>query len=209
MHLIFDFDGTLVDSFNCVMEKSLLLADEFNIRKLDKEEIQSLRDLTSIEIIKYLQIPTYKIPKLIYQIRKYLQTEMRGLKPIPEIPEVLKKLSNAGFTMGILTSNSAENVRVWLDEHHLQHFFDFTHIESCFFSKKNVLRKTLKLHQSDKSKVLYIGDETRDIDAATQNNINAIAVTWGYNSEKALLQYKPLHIARKPDDILKICGLVN
>lgn len=189
------------------MEKSLLLADEFNFRKLDLEEIQSLRDLTSKEIIKYLQIPMYKIPKLIYQIRKYLHSEMRELNPIPEIPEVLEKLSNAGFTMGILTSNSAENVRIWLNEHELQHFFDFTHIESCYFSKKYVLKKTLKSYRSDKSKVLYIGDETRDIDAATQNNISAIAVTWGYNSEKALLQYNPAHIARKPDDILTICGL--
>lgn len=209
MHLIFDFDGTLVDSFNCVMEKSMLLAEEYNFRKIDPREIIYLRDLTTKEIIQYLQIPLYIIPQIIYKIRKSLQSEMKKLHPIPHMPYVLEKLHDAGFSMSILTSNSVENVQIWLEEQNLHRFFDSTFIESSFLSKKYVLKKTLRNYRWDRSRLFYIGDETRDIDAAKQNKVDSIAVTWGYNSEKALLQYQPIHIARHPDDLLKILGLIT
>ena len=70
MYLIFDFDGTLVDSFHCVVEKLILLADEFNFHKISPHEIDMIRDLPTKEIIRFLQIPLYKIPMIIYRIRK-------------------------------------------------------------------------------------------------------------------------------------------
>ena len=72
MHVLFDFDGTMVDSFNCVMEKAILLADEFGFRKIHEHEIESLRDLSSTEVIKFLEVPLYKIPTLIFKMRKHL-----------------------------------------------------------------------------------------------------------------------------------------
>jgi phosphoglycolate phosphatase-like HAD superfamily hydrolase len=51
--------------------------------------------------------------------------------------------------------------------------------------------------------------ETRDIEAAQSNDIYSIAVTWGFNSEKILLQHQPHYIARKPEDILAICGVTQ
>ncbi len=207
MYLLFDFDGTLVDSFNCVMEKAILLADEFNLNTLSDEDIESLRGLSSKELLKLLNIPLYKVPKLIHQMRKHLRHEMHHLAPAAHIHPVIERLYDAEFSLGILTSNSVENVSTWLETHHMQHFFNFIHSESRYFSKKYLLKKTLKTYKMDKSKTYYIGDETRDIDAATKNNIKSVAVTWGYNSEKALLQYDPAFIARHPRDILTICGI--
>lgn len=209
MHLIFDFDGTLVDSFDCVMKKSKLLAEEFHFRQFHLDEINQLRDLTSKEIIQSLNIPWHKIPRLIRSLRTYLHDEMHTLLPVKGIPCVLEQLHEAGFSLGILTSNSAENVKLWLEQHQLGQFFNYTHIESTYFSKAHVLKKTLRLYPFEKSAVYYIGDETRDIEAAQQNQVNAVAVTWGYNSLKALLPCKPGYIVHQPEDILRICGLAD
>jgi phosphoglycolate phosphatase-like HAD superfamily hydrolase len=57
LYLIFNFDGTLVDSFRAMMEKFNPLTDEFNFRKLNENEIDDLRDLTSIKFIQYLETP--------------------------------------------------------------------------------------------------------------------------------------------------------
>ena len=65
-------------------------------------------------------------------------------------------------------------------------------------------KKLLKKYKTDKSQTFYIGDETRDIDAAKKNGIYAVAVTWGFNSEKILLQHQPDFIARRPEDLLNI-----
>ena len=207
MHLLFDFDGTLVDSFNCVMEKALLLAKELNMRKISEEDIEQLRGLSSKELIKLLNIPIYKIPKLVHQMRKHLRKEIHTLPPAMDIKGVIEQLHPAEFSLGILTSNSLENVSMWLKAHDMAHMFDFIHNESTFLSKKYLLKKTIKTYKIDKSQTFYIGDETRDIEAATKNNIQSIAVAWGYNSEKALLTYKPNHLARHPNDIIKIVGL--
>ena len=207
MYLLFDFDGTLVDSFDCVLKKSILLSDEFYFRKLNDDEINGLRDLSSKELIKFLQVPIYKIPKLILTMRKHLHNEMRNLTPFPNIYQVVERLYDHKFSLGILTSNSVENVSLWLDLHKMSHFFNFIHTESNFFSKKYLLKKTISSYKIDKSQTYYIGDETRDIDAAHKNNIKSIAVTWGYNSEKALLKYEPSFIVQRPEDILALCGI--
>ena len=205
MHVLFDFDGTMVDSFNCVMEKAILLADEFGFRKIHEHEIESLRDLSSTEVIKFLEVPLYKIPTLIFKMRKHLHHKMPTLMPIAGIQQTLEKLHNTKCPIGILTSNSVENVKLWLDINDMSHFFNFIHSESSYFSKRSLLKKTLKKYKIDKSQVFYIGDETRDIDAAVKNNIKSVAVTWGYNSEKALLKSQPTFIARIPQDIFTIC----
>ncbi len=207
MYLLFDFDGTLVNSFNCVVEKTNLLAKEFNFRKIEDHEIEGLRDMPSRDLIKFLKIPFYKIPKLIYYMRNHLHAEMKNLDPVDNIDQVLEKLSKAGFSLGILTSNSVENVSMWLELHKMNHLFEFIHIESNYFSKKYLLKKTIKKYKIDKSQTYYICDETRDIDAATKNGIKSVAVTWGYNSEQTLLQFEPSFVARKPENLLTIFGL--
>lgn len=204
MHFIFDFDGTLVDSFHMVIEKFNLLADEVGFRKVDEQAINSLKDLTSREFIQYLEIPMYKIPGIILEVRKHLRSEIRTLPTFQGMPEVLHALNNQGISLGILTSNAMENVSVWLQHHHLQHLFSFIYAESSFLGKKIVLRKIMKSYHINKAQAFYIGDETRDIEAAKGCGAQAVAVTWGFNSEKILSQHQPHYMARKPEDILAI-----
>ncbi|CAM2904162.1 HAD-superfamily hydrolase [Legionella steigerwaltii] len=206
MHLLFDFDGTLVDSYDCVIEKTNLLAEQFNFRKIKEHEIEHLRDLSSRELINFLGISFYKIPSLIRQIRHLLHEQMVHMKPVSNIPSILETFYKSGYSLGILTSNSVENVHIWLDTHQIHHFFNFIHDESNCFSKRHLLKKTLKKYKIDKNKVFYIGDETRDIEAAKRNNIQSIAVTWGYNSEKTLLKHHPTYLAKQPEDLLTICS---
>lgn len=202
MYLIFDFDGTLVDSFCSVIEQFNILANDFNFRKITLEEIDGLRDLSSRDLVKYLKIPIYKIPAVLYKARKRLQNEMHKLTPFVGMHQVLHDLSDAGFSLGIVTSNSEENVVSWLNHHKMKQYFNFIHMESSYFGKKSVLKKVMKINKIKKA--MYIGDETRDIEAAKQCGMSSIAVTWGFNSEKILSQHHPDYIARAPKDILEI-----
>jgi phosphoglycolate phosphatase len=202
MHLIFDFDGTLVDSFLCVIEKFNILAVDFNFRKVSAEETAGLRNLSSKDLIKHLKIPIYKLPTVLYKARKQLQKEMPTLTPFSGISKMLNDLTGAGFSLGIVTSNSEENVVAWLNYHGLKQYFNFIHSESNYFGKKRVLNKVLKMKKIESA--MYVGDETRDIEAAAQCGMSSIAVTWGFNSEKVLSQHSPNYIARVPEDILEI-----
>lgn len=204
IQLIFDFDGTLVDSFDAFIEKFNGLADTFSFRKVQFQEIERLRALTSKELVKYLKIPIYKIPGMLLQLRRQMHNEMQRLLPFANIPETLERLYGLNVPMGILTSNSEENVRAWLKSHKMQHLFRFIHVESSYFGKKRILKKILKAYQIDPSQAFYIGDETRDIEAAKACNISAVAVAWGFNSSEILSQHQPHYMVEKPEDILAL-----
>jgi phosphoglycolate phosphatase len=207
MYLIFDFDGTLVNSFCNVIDKFNLLAEEFSFRKVSVHEIESLRNLNSRELIKFLRIPLYKLPKVIQRARHSIHADMQSLNSFDNLPQVLQKLYQAGVSLGILTSNSKENVSTWLQHHKLRDLFKFIHVESSFFGKKRILRKIMKTYGIAEADAFYVGDETRDVEAAKQSGIHSVAVTWGFNSEQTLLSHEPEFIARKSEDLLTICGL--
>lgn len=203
LNIIFDFDGTLADSFSAIIQKLVPQADEFKFRKINQDEIAGLKDLTSREVIKYLKIPFYKLPAILRHARECMRDESPLLSTFMNLPEVLKEL-HMDCSLGILTSNSSENVVSWLNRHKIAHLFTFIHTEFSYFGKKHMLKKLIKSCQMDPLQTFYIGDETRDIDAARKCKINSIAVSWGFNSETALIQSSPNYIARIPQDIIAI-----
>jgi len=205
MDLIFDFDGTLVNSFPSAMLAFNRVAVQLGFAQIALDEIDNLRDLSSQELIDYLQVPRYKIPRMILQARKEMNKEIGKMLPIAHLTPVLKTLKADGISLGILTSNSQKNVTEWLESQQIADLFNFIQIETSYFGKARVLKKLLAAQHIDREHAFYIGDETRDIEAAKQCNIYSVAVTWGFNSEKVLSQYNPHHIVRKPADILAIC----
>lgn len=205
MNVIFDFDGTLVDSFQSAIDIFNVLANEFGFRKIIPDDIANLRELNSREFIKYLKIPFYKMPTIIMKARKLMRSRIESLLPFPNCKKVLTELKNTGFSLGILTSNSAENVTLWLKQNDMVHLFDFINSSTNYFGKAIILKKILQKNHIQKSEACYVGDETRDIDAAKQCGVTAVAVTWGFNSEQILLRYEPHYLIRKPEDLLNIC----
>jgi phosphoglycolate phosphatase len=65
-----------------------------------------------------------------------------------------------------------------------------------------LLAKIQKKYNTDK--ILYIGDEPRDIIASKAVKIKIAAVTWGYSNKKLLAEYNPDFIIDRPQEILKI-----
>ncbi|PWY56718.1 haloacid dehalogenase [Legionella qingyii] len=203
-NLIFDFDGTLADSFPIAIEQLTLLANELNLRKIEPSELEILRNLTSKELIHYLKIPFYKLPYLMHRAREQMKKEIPILSTFIDLPEVLNELKRLDCAMGIVTSNSLANVSAWLEQHQMQNIFNFIHAESSYFGKGYLLKKAIKSYSMKLDDTFYIGDETRDIEAAKKCHIHSIAVTWGFNSESLLTRYNPTHIARNPQNILTI-----
>lgn len=203
-YFIFDFDGTIVDSLSYIVKIFNDLAGKFHFRKIESKNINQLKDLNSKELVRYLQIPIAKIPRVLYLARRFLNKEIHALKSFPNLPEVLIELKQEDCSFGIVTSNSKENVSTWLQLQKIDSLFNFIHVESNYFGKKHSLEKIIKIYEIDKQNAFYIGDETRDIEAAKHCHIYSVAVTWGFNSEKTLLSYEPDYLARKPEDLLAI-----
>jgi phosphoglycolate phosphatase-like HAD superfamily hydrolase len=201
--LIFDFDGTIADTFDLVLAISNKLSYKYKFKQILPSDVAFLKDHTLEEVIRHLNVSVLKIPFILLRSRRELYKQIVDIKPIPGLAQVLRELKRQKFTMGILTTNSAKNVRHFLASHDLD-VFDFIHSSTKIFGKHNVLIKLIRRKRFDKDNVFYIGDETRDIKAANKAGIQSIAVSWGYNSAKALQKQKPTQLLEKPNQLLDL-----
>jgi len=62
----------------------------------------------------------------------------------------------------------------------------------------------LKSENLKSEEVIYVGDETRDIEAAKRTQIKAIAVSWGFNSKEVLAEHKPDFLIHKPHELIEV-----
>ncbi|MGI0481453.1 HAD-IA family hydrolase [Geminocystis sp. CENA526] len=202
--IIFDFDGTIADSRNTLLEIGNNLAPEYGFDRVTEDEIIRLSNLSSRDILYQSSIPAYKIPFLLRKVKKELNQQIGNLQPFKGIKEMLNSLKQQGFLLGIVTSNLKENVLEFLSHNKLEIYFDFVYSASTLFGKDRILKKIIKQHDFPLESIFYVGDETRDIEAARKSKIKMIAVTWGFNSAQVLTQYNPDFLIHHPQELIEI-----
>jgi phosphoglycolate phosphatase-like HAD superfamily hydrolase len=202
--LIFDFDGTIADSFEIVLAITNRLAPEFGYPPALPEDVERLRNLSSREIVRQSKVSPFKIPFLVRRLRGELYREIPHLQPIPGIKAALLDLKQQGYQLGIVTSNSRKNVVAFLAAQQLSDMFDFIGSGIALFGKDRILRRILKQQQLNPRDVVYVGDETRDIEAARTIGIKVISVSWGYNTSQALAAENPDYLIHQPAELLQI-----
>lgn len=199
--IIFDFDGTIADTIEQGLTTFNLIAPEFNCTLIKEEDWVMLRTMKPQELTKAYGISNIKLTLIILRIRRELKARIHELKPIKGIISSLKELKNSGLRMGILTSNSRSNVEMFLKNNHMSDFVDFIYSGKSFFGKDKVLRRLFDFENILKENAIYVGDETRDIEASKRIGIPVIAVAWGFHNRDLLASLNPDQIADTPEDL--------
>ena len=185
--IIFDFDGTIADSFKQTVNIINSLSEEFGFQK--ELNYEKIRSKSISQLIKDLRISFWNVPRVISRWRKELSKIIYTIKPTQIVP-ALKKLKQKGCVLGILTTNSEENVRKFLKANDLE-LFDFVCHGSSLFGKDKILKKIIKKYKINISNAIYVGDEPRDNEAAKKLNMKIIAVDWGFSSKELLEKSEP------------------
>lgn len=197
---IFDFDGTIADTLLFYFNLVNSLSAKYNFAKLDINNIEYYRSLNSHQIYGMLDMPKLRLPFLVFEARKVLKKEMSRIKPVSDMLNAISELKKSNIQLGIITSNSVKNVNLFLKSYSFPDF-DFVFSSLRVWQKSAILKKVISRQKLDPEKVFYIGDETRDIEAAHEAHIKAIAVTWGYNSKDILKSMSPEHIIDNPVEL--------
>ncbi len=195
MHIIFDFDGTLADTFPVVSAQAKELGKRYRCT-IDPE---SIREKGIRESFKLARISVWKVPFLIKDILKIIESS--ELKPFEGIPAAIIELSQMA-TLGIVSSSSAKAVDRFLLEEGIKDKFAFVHCKSALFGKHKDLIDLKKKHKM--TEAYYVGDEDRDIEAAKKAGMKSISVTWGYNSEILLRENKPDFMVSTPGQLVEL-----
>ncbi len=202
--LIFDFDGTLADTLEVIVKITNDLAEEFGYPPSNQEDLVKIRHLGAWQVIQRSGVSVFKLPLLIRKLQEKLSQEIENIKLFPEMQKTLDKLKAGGHTLGIVTSNSGENVNKFLAAHQMQDIFDFVASSTTLFGKHRTLKRIIEKYNLEPENTIYIGDETRDIEAAHKIGIEVIAVSWGFNSVEVLATQTPEYLIHSPLDLIKI-----
>ncbi len=198
--VIWDFDGTLADTLTTGLEIYNQLAEKQGFKPV--EDPESVRNLDLKSFLRQHRIPLVKVPILVKKFLALQKERIGSVSLFAGIPEVLRQLREKGVRLGILSSNSRENIESCLQNNGVDELFDFVVGYPRLFGKARALRRLAKKYQTDSQRLLYIGDEIRDLQAGQKAGVATAAVTWGFNNADALEKYAPKFLLHKPEELL-------
>lgn len=200
--LIFDFDGTIADSLEEGLKILNNFAPEFGYVPLSKKDFQRLRGMRPAEIIKEFKFNKIKVLLIGAKVLKALRGVIQTVQPFPGIESVLRDFKKEDIQLGMISSNSRENVEAFLEHYELE-IFDFIECGTSLFGKDKVINRLISKNKLDRNSITYIGDEVRDIEAAKRAKIKVAAVTWGFNTKELLRGYNPDFLIDTPSELWK------
>lgn len=202
-NVIFDFDGTIANTLPVIFTVINALASEVRIKQLTWDEFSEIRSLSHLQLIKkYYRVIPY-LPSLIAKAHKEMNNLMEAVTPFDGIISLLISLQKKGLKLGILSSNAKDNIDLFIQKYNLD-MFDFIHTEGNLFGKDKALVHLMKQYFLRREETIYIGDETRDIDACSKIGLDIISVSWGFNTKESLQKHKPIFLVDIVSDLLPV-----
>lgn len=199
--VLLDFDGTLADTFPLVCEGLQRVLPRYGVRVPTPRDIEQLRNKKPYDWFKEYGVSWWKVPFIVHAFRKELRRRKEDIELHHGVAQALHTLKENGHILGIVTSNSLDTVQAVLQKADVLTCIADIQAVRGLFSKHNILRKLKKKHHGD---VVYVGDETRDIEAAQKAGIPVVAVSWGYHSKRLLESMRPNAMVHSPHELASV-----
>jgi phosphoglycolate phosphatase len=185
-NIIFDLDGTLIDSAPSILSGFKHVLEINGIEPLipltssliGPPLIATLRVASGVEDEKKLQQMAEHF-KSFYDIQGCLISQ-----PYAAVDDGLKNLVDDGFELHIATNKRlipTKNILCHLGWDVLFYsVYTLDKVGVSFQSKSNMIAQQVKDLGLSQDKAIYVGDRTDDMEAAQNNQLNFIGVSWGY-----------------------------
>ncbi len=205
--VIFDLDGTVVDTVELITESfrhatrtvlGEVLPDEVITAGVGQPLLQQMELLSAVHAQElYDAYREYNHRRHDELIRGYAGIE-----------EMLVALKTAGRRLGIVTSKSADTTAMAFRAVGLAGHFDVIVTSSDTTEHKPSpapVHLALQRLGATAAGAIYIGDSPFDIQAGAAAGTATAAVAWGVFSREALLAAHPGYWARDPEELLALC----
>lgn len=196
---IFDLDGTLADSFPWFLRTINDVADRFGFRRVADADVEELRHASSREILSHLEVPLWKLPAIARHARRLKAEASAEIPLFANVETMLQTLADHGVQLALVTSDSEANAREKLG--HAAALFSHFDCAASLFGKPAKFRRVIRRAGVEPGRVIAIGDEVRDIEAARAVGIACGAVCWGYAAPAALRALGPDHVFERMEEI--------
>lgn len=187
---IFDFDGTLADSFPFFVQVFNQLAEQHGFRKIEPHLVPAFRHYSARQMMEQVGLPAWKLPLVGKSFIALMRQNAASIPLFEDMSQTLLHLADQGVTMAIVSSNSYDNVSRILGPENtklIRHF----ECGMSIFGKPARIQKVLKKTGIPGHKAIYIGDQLTDLEAARKEKVAFGAVSWGYGTIESLREHLP------------------
>jgi len=204
--IVFDFDGTIVDSTNMVFK---VLNDALKKRSLPTIEIELLGRMSGLPVGDIVNTKTYISESTAKEIEKdvfdaYTVFCRTSCRLLPQVENTLKTLKSKQIKIGLLTATPSKSLRAVAEKFSLDDYFDIILAKGDAKNKPDPegLEKIITEFGIEKDECLYVGDSPIDILTGKAAGIKTIAVTTGLATIQQLKEAKPDDIIPNLDKLL-------
>ncbi|MCP3035523.1 MULTISPECIES: HAD hydrolase-like protein [Xanthomonas] len=202
--IIFDFDGTLADSFGFFLSTQRLLAERHGFRAAQAHEVDDARRLSTRELLKASGLSAWRVPWVAADFIRL----MRAAPPValfPGIAHTVGALHAGGSRLAVVSSNSVENVQRALGAE-LSATFAVIEGGAHLLGKQRALRRVLRATGHTASQAVYVGDQVADWEAAQVVGLPFAAVAWGYAHPDVFAGLAGTQLIERVEDLLALSG---
>ena len=201
--IIFDFDGTLADSFPYFLQTVNILAATYKFPPVNLDDVEHLRGLDARQMMKLAKLPAWKIPLIARSFIRLMARDIDQIQLFEGMATLLNQLALHGVQLAIVSSNSEENIRRVLGPESAS-LIGYYGCGTSLFGKQRKFKKAMATSGVRPDETLCIGDEVRDMEAARQAATDFGAVAWGYTRVDVLEANKGSTVFYTPNDIIQL-----
>jgi phosphoglycolate phosphatase len=205
--IVFDWDGTLINTIDWIVHCLQQAGEEFGFMKPEPQAAKDVIGLCIDNAVASLfpEANTETKKKIVvsysqaYSSKKLSQNDF-----FPGVYDMLISLKESGYRLAVATGKTRNGLSAALKATNTETLFDITRCADETASKPNpkMLHEIMAYTQAKPDRTLMVGDSIHDMQMAQNANIASIGVVCGANSAQSLSKYNPLLCLQQPTELL-------
>lgn len=205
--LVFDWDGTLMDSAGAIVASIQASCRDLGLPVPDRERASHVIGLGLKDALSYAvpELPPSDYGKLAERYRHHYLARDPDIELFPGMREMLAGLKQQGYLLAVATGKSRVGLDRVLEATQLKQYFDSSRCADETHSKPNpaMLQELMQELLTEPEATLMIGDTAHDLQMALNAGVPALAVSYGAHPRDNLTALNPLGCIDTPQELMQ------
>lgn len=194
--LVFDWDGTLMDSAEAIVEALQAACCDLALPVPTSDNARYIIGMSLGDALAHIlpDLDPAEHPRVAERYRHHFLLRDRETRLFPGAAETIRELHGAGFLLGIATGKSRRGLDRAIEATGLAAYFRATQCADEGYCKPHpgMLTELMSQAGAHPDRTLMIGDTSHDMAMARNAGVARVGVGYGAHVKQALLEYEPL-----------------
>lgn len=208
--ILFDLDGTLVNTFPGILHSYEYAASKMNLPAPTEKIVNEAIGAPLAEVFreKFQLDEEQTTVAMQYYRERYAEKGIYEVENYPKMTEVLKQLKEKGLFVGVATLKKEEFAKEMLKNLGMSEYLDvIVGMDGRDkLTKSGMIQKAMKLMNQNQKETVLVGDSFYDAVGAEEAGVDFIGVTYGFGFKtiEDVRKYKNKGMVNVPIELLEV-----